>query len=141
MGKEYQGIKVLVEAGELLLDEGNSIRRSDEGTVIPDCHLLHLPPDALRIDAQKFRLLRDHASSADRPQELKEGEGTGRRKRGYLVKAIESEGKELGDVMLLRGPGEGEKVKSRRCRRLLSSITSSTAADARVTNLGFHGCG
>lgn len=78
MGKEYQGIKVLVEAEELLLDEGNGIRRSDEGTVIPDCHLLHLPPDALRIDAQKFRLLRDHASSADPPQELKEGEGNGR---------------------------------------------------------------
>lgn len=54
------------------------------------------------------------------------------------MKAIEGKGEELGDVVLLRGPGEREEAKRRRRRHLLLSISS---ADARAPRLGFHGDG
>ena len=68
MSKAYQRIKVFIEAGELFLDDRDSIRRGNKSAVVSHGHLLHLPPDTLRIDAQKLRLLRDHTSSADLPQ-------------------------------------------------------------------------
>lgn len=54
------------------------------------------------------------------------------------MKAIEGKGEELGDVVLLCGPGEGEEAKRRRRRHLLLSISS---ADDRAPRLGFHGDG
>ncbi|KAM1183617.1 hypothetical protein COP2_001932 [Malus domestica] len=56
---------------------------SNESSVIGHCHLLHLSLYSLRIDPEKLRL---------------------------LVKAIEGEREELGDVGLLGGGGQREEA-------------------------------
>lgn len=53
----YQRFEVLVEAGELLLDEGEGVGGGDEGPVVPHRHLLHLPLDPLRVDSEEVRFL------------------------------------------------------------------------------------
>ncbi|KAM2975785.1 hypothetical protein FF1_001907 [Malus domestica] len=56
---------------------------SNESSAIGHCHLLHLPLYSLRIDSEKLR---------------------------FLVKAIEGEREELGDVELLEGGSQREEA-------------------------------
>lgn len=110
----YHRVKMLIDRRDFLSNREQCISCSYKCAVIPNRHLLHLPLYSLRIYSKKFRFLTITRNNNIIPlPSLKNFDWNQFFFFFYLVEAIESEGKELRDVRLLREGGEREETRHR----------------------------